>query len=70
MAVEDLNSNSPVADSQADGASNADSPASKTPEIDGSIDALVANLRAAREQFAEVLERSESNFDASQSKVA
>ncbi len=70
MAIEDLNSKAPVEADQT-AAKDADVNAlAEAPELDGSIDALVANLRAARDQFAELLDRAESKDEASQSKVA
>lgn len=70
MAVEDTNSKAsvdvePQTTESADGVSFPGAP-----ELDGSIDALVANLRAAREQFAGFLERAEPDVEGSKSKVA
>ena len=70
MAIEDLNSKAPVEADQMTAKDAAVGLPADAPELDGSIDALVANLRAARNQFAELLERAETKEPASQSKVA
>ncbi|MEQ8825843.1 MAG: hypothetical protein RIC14_15870 [Filomicrobium sp.] len=70
MAVEDTNSKASV-DVEPQTTESADDVSFPgAPELDGSIDALVANLRAAREQFAEFLERAEPDEEGSTSKVA